>query len=84
MQRRDTFGKAAKMLRNVLSEEVTNKHFTCLLLSAEQDKNLHYLQPKIRFRSPKAIQMFLRFKTAAHLGLLNSQFAVMFYKSFSR
>ena len=30
VQRRDTFGKAAKMLRNVLSEEVTNKYFTCL------------------------------------------------------
>ena len=58
VQKRDTFGKAAKMLRNDLSEEVTNKHFTCLLLSAEQDQDLHYLQPKIRVRSLNAIHTF--------------------------
>ena len=39
------------MLRTDLREEVTNKCFTCLLLSAEQGQNPHYLQPKIRFRS---------------------------------
>ena len=62
----------------------TNKYFNCLLLSAEKDQNPHYLQPKIRFRSLNAIHMFGRFKTAAHLGLLNSRFAVMFCKSFPR
>ena len=51
VQRRDSFGKVAKMLRNDLREEVT-------VLSAEQDQNPHYLQPEIRFRSLNAIHTF--------------------------
>ena len=58
MERRYTFGKAAKMLRNDLRDEVTNKYFTRPLLIAEQDQNPHYLQPKIRFRSLNAIHTF--------------------------
>ena len=54
---------------------LTNKYFTRIFLTAEQDQNLHYLQPKIRFRSLNAIRTFWRFKTAPRLGLLNSQFA---------
>ena len=58
VQRRDTFGKAAKMLRTDLREEVTNKYFTGLLLSAEQDQNPLYLQPKIHFRSLNVVHTF--------------------------
>ena len=58
VQRRYTFGKTAKMLRNDLREEVTNKYFTRLLLSAEQDQNLQYLQPKMSFRSLNTIYTF--------------------------
>ena len=82
VQRRDTFGNAAKMLRNDLREEVTNTYFTRLLLSAEQDQNPQYLQPKMSFRSLNATHTFWKFKTASHLDLLNSQWGVMFYKSF--
>ena len=41
VQRPETFGKAAKMLRNDLREEETNKYFTCLLF---------YLPNRIRIR----------------------------------
>ena len=76
------FRESRKNVTKWFEGGVTNKYFTCLLLSAEKDQNPHYLQPKISFRSLNAIHTFWRFKTAAHLGLLSSQFAVMFYKSF--
>ena len=46
------------MLRSDLREHFTNKYFTRILLSTEQDQNPHYLQPKIRFRDLNAIHTF--------------------------